>query len=63
MSEQIERFKAILNIHMADKLIKAGFQVVEVKPSRQIRGRAAFIFEETDEFIRAMRELSYHNRK
>ncbi|MEI3596742.1 MULTISPECIES: hypothetical protein [unclassified Oceanobacillus] len=55
----MKKYKAILNIYMADKLIKAGFSVIEVKPSSQIRGRAAFIFEDTAEFRKAFRELSY----
>lgn len=66
MTEQTEenrQYKVILNVHMADKLIKAGFQVVEVKPSSQIRGRAAFIFEHTPEFNQAMYDLAYNNKK
>lgn len=63
MTTQIKRHKAILNVHMADKLIKAGFPVVEVKPSSQLRGRAAFIFEDNDEFQQAMKDLAYHNQK
>lgn len=53
--------KTILNIHMADKLIKRGFKVVEVKPSSKFRGRAAFLFENTPEFQKALKELSYTN--
>lgn len=60
MTQENKRFKAILNVHMADKLIKAGFNVVEVKPSSQIRGRAAFIFEDNDEFQQAMKDLAYN---
>lgn len=54
-----KKHKAILNIHMADKLIKQGFKVVEVKPSSRIRGRAAFIFEDNASFQQAMKDLAY----
>ncbi|MBN9655987.1 hypothetical protein J0K78_17055 [Halobacillus sp. GSS1] len=51
--------KAIVSIYMADRLIKRGFTVVEVKPSNVRRGKAAFMFEDTPELHRAMSELSY----
>ena len=63
MTQENKQYKAVLNVHMADKLIKAGFPVVEVKPSSQIRGRAAFIFEHTPKFNQAMYDLAYHNKK
>lgn len=52
--------KIILSVHIADDLIKRGFKVVEVKPSTKIRGRAAFIFELTPEFEKALSEISKH---
>lgn len=63
MKQQNKQYKVILNVHMADKLIKAGFQILEVKPSTSIRGRAAFIFEHTADFQQAFKDLSYHNKK
>lgn len=54
----MRKYKAILNIFMADRLLKAGFIPVEFKPSRRERGRAAFIFEDTPEFRAALRKLS-----
>lgn len=56
-------YKTIFNIYMADRLIQAGFNIVSVKPSRSFRGRAVFIFKETPEFMQAMQDLSYENRK
>jgi len=56
--EEGNLFKVILNIYMADRLIKAGFNVVEVRPSSARRGRAAFIFENTPEFKTAFERLS-----
>lgn len=55
------RFKAIINIFMADRLLKAGFVPVEFKPSSRKRGQAAFIFEDTPEFRKAFRELTRKN--
>lgn len=52
------RYKVILNIFIADKLLKAGFIPVEFTPSKKIKGRAAFIFEDTPEFRQALKELS-----
>jgi len=54
--------KVILNIFMANQLIKAGFEVIEVKPSTRLKGRAAFIFEDNREFQRALREFSYKQK-
>lgn len=54
----MRKYKAILNIFMADRLLKAGFVPVEFRPSRKERGKAAFIFEDTAEFKRAVQELS-----
>lgn len=54
-----KQYKVILNIYMANKLIKEGLQVVEVKPSSRVRGRAAFIFEDTAEFQQAFKDLMY----
>jgi len=50
--------KVILNVHVADKLIKRGFQVIEVKPSTKVRGRAVFIFNNTPEFSEAMQDIT-----
>jgi len=55
------KYKVILNIFMADRLLKAGFIPVELKPSSRKRGQAAFIFEDTPEFRKALRELSHKN--
>lgn len=54
----MKQYKAILNLHTANELIKRGFKVVEVKPSTKIRGRAAFFFEVSPKFEAALRELS-----
>jgi len=50
--------KVILNVHVADKLIQRGFQVIEVKPSTKVRGRAVFIFNNTPEFSAAMQDIT-----
>lgn len=50
--------KIILSLHIADELIKKGFPVIEVKPSRKVRGRVAFVFELTPEFDAALTEIS-----
>lgn len=63
MNKDDVQYKVIFNIHMADRLIKAGFNITSVKPSRSFQGRAAFIFEETPELIQAMQDLSHKNRK
>lgn len=55
------QYKAIINIFMADRLLKAGFVPIEFKPSSKKRGHAAFIFEDTPEFRKALRELSHKN--
>lgn len=54
----MRKYTAILNIFMADRLLQAGFIPKEFKPSRKKRGKAAFIFEDTTELRRAIRELS-----
>ncbi|EQB35258.1 hypothetical protein M948_19350 [Virgibacillus sp. CM-4] len=46
--------KVILSLRVADALIKQGFQVIEVRPSTKVRGNAAFIFELTPEFSKAL---------
>lgn len=48
---------------MADKLIKRGFPVVELKPSNKVRGKAAVLFDATPEFIETLSELSEESRK
>lgn len=53
------RYKAILNIRIADLLLKAGFIPVEFKPSSRLKGRAAFIFEDTSAFRKAFQELAH----
>lgn len=53
------KYKAILNIRIADLLLKAGIVPVEFKPSSRLRGRAAFIFEDTSEFRKAFQELTH----
>lgn len=55
------KYKHILNIRMANRLLKAGFIPVEFTLSKTLRGRVAFVFKETDELIRAMQELSENN--
>lgn len=50
--------KVILNLHVADELIKKGFRVVEVKPSTKLQGRTAFLFNRTPEFETALSSLS-----
>lgn len=62
MNKDGVQHKVIFNIYMADRLIQAGFNVISVKPSRSFQGRAVFIFEETPEFIQALRDLSHNNR-
>lgn len=59
MTEQ--RYKTILNIHMADRLLKAGHKLVELKPSNSMRGRAVFIFEYSEELDRDMYRLARRN--
>lgn len=55
------KYKHILNIRMANRLLKAGFVPVEFTLSKTLRGRVAFVFEETDDLIRAMQRLSKSN--
>jgi len=55
------KYKHVLNIRMANKLLWAGFIPVEFTLSRSFRGRVAFVFEETDELIQAMTDLSKRN--
>ncbi|WP_419893601.1 hypothetical protein [Oceanobacillus kimchii] len=49
--------KVILSLRVADALIKQGFQVIEVRPSTKVRGNAAFVFELTPEFSRALGDI------
>lgn len=53
---------AILNLFMADRLLKAGFVPVEFKPSSRERGKVAFIFEDTPELRQSIRLLSHKNK-
>jgi len=50
--------KCILNIRIADELVKRGFRIISVKPSSKIRGRAVFAFEDTKEFQEAFEEIT-----
>ena len=50
--------KVILSLHIANTLIQRGFEVIEVKPSTRVRGRAAFVFKLTPEFSEELRKLS-----
>lgn len=52
------KYKVILNIFIADKLLKSGFIPVEFTPSKKVRGKAAFVFEDTQEFQEALKRLS-----
>ncbi|MEK4801032.1 hypothetical protein MHI02_05665 [Oceanobacillus sp. FSL K6-0118] len=54
--------KVILSLQIANDLIQRGFSVVEVKPSTKIRGNAAFVFELTQEFSKALTEISESRR-
>ncbi|WP_272031210.1 hypothetical protein [Oceanobacillus kimchii] len=49
--------KVILSLRVADALIKQGFRVIEVRPSTKVRGNAAFVFELTPEFSRALSSI------
>jgi hypothetical protein len=50
--------KVILNLRIANELVKQGFTIVDVKPSNRIQGGAAFIFEVTPAFNRPLNNLS-----
>ncbi|MFD2923880.1 DUF5659 domain-containing protein [Halobacillus naozhouensis] len=50
--------KVILNVHVANRLIKKGFSVIEVKPSTRVKGRAVFIFQNTPEFSEALKDIT-----
>lgn len=50
--------KVVLNIQVADKLLKRGHSLIEVKPSTKVKGRAAFVFERTPEFDRDLWDIS-----
>jgi len=58
----MRKYTAILNVFMADRLLKAGFIPVEFKPSNKHRGKVAFIFEDTKELRQSMRKLSKVNK-
>lgn len=60
MNQQTKGTKGIFNIYMASKLLKNGLTILDVKPSRTARGRAIFFFEDTPEFQKALKELSYN---
>lgn len=61
--------KVVLSLHVADELIRRGFNVIRVKPSTTRKGFAAFIFENTPEFNMAFDAVAnkgirrYHNYK
>lgn len=63
MIQQNKQYKVILNVNMANRLIGAGFNVVEVKPSSRLQGKAAFIFELNPEFDAAMARFSKESRE
>ncbi|HWO74378.1 MAG TPA: hypothetical protein VNM69_00515 [Bacillus sp. (in: firmicutes)] len=50
--------KIVLNIRVADELLRRGHTVISVKPSTKVKGRAAFVFKVTPEFERDLTELS-----
>jgi hypothetical protein len=50
--------KIILNVKVADALIRRGFPVQSVKPSNKLKGRTAFVFDATPEFSEALTEIS-----
>lgn len=51
--------KVVLNLHVADELIKRGFPVKEIKASTKIRGRAVFIFDRVKGFDRNFSEIMH----
>lgn len=52
------KYKVILNVYIADKLLKAGFVPVEFTMSKKIENRVAFVFEYTDEFKVTLDKIS-----
>lgn len=57
-ARQKAKHKVILSMNIANDLIRKGFPIIEVKPSNRYRGKAAFIFENTPEFTKALAEIS-----
>lgn len=50
--------KVILSLHIANELLEQGFRIIELRPSRTVRGNAVFIFEATNEFHRVLNDIS-----
>lgn len=51
------KYKVILSLRIARHLLASGFTIVDVEPSRKVRGEVAFIFEYTPELKAELSKL------
>jgi len=55
------KYKVILNVFIANKLLKEGFVPIKFEMSRKVEGRVAFVFENTEEFQAELTKLATKN--
>ena len=54
--KDIRKSRLIFDAKIARKLLKMGFVVIDIKPNRENTDKSIFVFENTEEFQKALAE-------